>query len=101
MYWFFECYAFLHYKPQIFISSVFQHSSSPRQGVDTAASSITENVTLSDGKTVVPINGSTQPTLDIRAGTTAFGTPGIQGSTTGFSATPTTSSTGSSADMIY
>jgi filamentous hemagglutinin family protein len=36
-----------------------------------------QTVTLSDGITQVTINGSTQPTLDIRAGTTAFGTPGI------------------------
>ncbi len=52
-------------------------------GSDTLANSIVENVTLSDGTTVVAINGSTQPTLDIRAGTTAFGTPGITGDTTG------------------
>lgn len=36
-----------------------------------------ELVTLSDDQTTVAINGSTRPTLDIRAGTTAFGTPGI------------------------
>ncbi|MFB8789692.1 MAG: hypothetical protein U7123_12745 [Potamolinea sp.] len=36
------------------------------------------NVTLSNGTPLV-INGTTQPTLDIRAGTTAFGTPGISG----------------------
>lgn len=36
------------------------------------------NVTLSDGTPLV-INGTTQPTLDIRTGTTAFGTPGIIG----------------------
>ncbi|HEY9830746.1 MAG TPA: glycosyltransferase, partial [Stenomitos sp.] len=39
---------------------------------------LAENVTLSDG-TVLAINGATQPTLDIRAGTTAVGTPGISG----------------------
>jgi filamentous hemagglutinin family protein len=39
---------------------------------------LAENVTLSDG-TVLAINGRTQPTLDIRAGTTAFGTPSIIG----------------------
>lgn len=37
---------------------------------------ITEAITLSDG-TTVSINGRTQPTLDIRAGTTAVGTPGL------------------------
>ncbi|MEQ8468018.1 two-partner secretion domain-containing protein [Coleofasciculus sp. E1-EBD-02] len=37
---------------------------------------IQETVTLSDGTTVVEIDGKTKPTLDIRAGTTAFGTPG-------------------------
>lgn len=37
---------------------------------------ILANVTLSDGTSLV-INGTTQPTLDIRAGMTAFGTPGI------------------------
>ncbi|NET57233.1 MAG: CHAT domain-containing protein [Symploca sp. SIO2E6] len=39
---------------------------------------IAENVTLSDG-TVVAIDGSAQPTLDIRSGTTDFGTQGITG----------------------
>ncbi|MBE9129121.1 MULTISPECIES: filamentous hemagglutinin N-terminal domain-containing protein [unclassified Coleofasciculus] len=38
---------------------------------------IEENITLSDG-TTVSINGKTQPTLDIRAGTTAVGSPGIE-----------------------
>lgn len=39
---------------------------------------ILANVTLSDGTPLV-IDGTTRPTLDIRAGTTAFGTPGITG----------------------
>ncbi|MEQ9238951.1 two-partner secretion domain-containing protein, partial [Coleofasciculus sp. E2-BRE-01] len=43
------------------------------QGAD-PVNGIVEEVTLSDG-TSVSINGRTQPTLDIRAGTTAFGTP--------------------------
>jgi filamentous hemagglutinin family protein len=59
-------------------------------GVDTS-NSLAENVTLSDGKTVIPINGSTQPTLDIRAGTTAVGIPEI-GNTT-------TANNGTSADI--
>lgn len=46
------------------------------RGADTPANSISGDVTLSDG-TTISINGSTQPTLDIRAGTSAFGTPGI------------------------
>jgi filamentous hemagglutinin family protein len=41
------------------------------RGADTPANSIVENVTLSDGTTIA-INGSLQPTLDIRAGTTNF-----------------------------
>jgi hypothetical protein len=51
------------------------------QGSDTLGNTInptttpTEaNVTLSDGSSVT-INGNAEPTLDIRAGTTAFGTP--------------------------
>ncbi|MEQ8960110.1 MAG: filamentous hemagglutinin N-terminal domain-containing protein, partial [Coleofasciculus sp. C2-GNP5-27] len=37
---------------------------------------IVETITLSDG-TTVSINGKTQPTLDIRAGTTAIENPGV------------------------
>ncbi|MFB8788364.1 MAG: filamentous hemagglutinin N-terminal domain-containing protein [Potamolinea sp.] len=40
---------------------------------------IDETVTLSDGATL-NINGSTRPTLDVRAGTTAFSPVGIRGS---------------------
>jgi filamentous hemagglutinin family protein len=43
------------------------------QGTD-PVNGIVENVTLSDG-TIVSINSRLQPTLDIRAGTTALGTP--------------------------
>ncbi len=57
---------------------------------DTVANSIRESITLSDGTTVVNIDGNTQPTLDIRAGTTDFGSPGITGITTGFSTVPST-----------
>ena len=39
---------------------------------DDTANSISETVTLSDGETI-EIDGSKEPTLDIRAGTTAFG----------------------------
>ncbi len=42
-----------------------------------AANFINELVTLSDGTTTVAIDGSVEPTLDIRAGTTAFGIPGL------------------------
>jgi filamentous hemagglutinin family protein len=45
-----------------------------------AANSINETVILSDGSTL-QVNGATQPTLDIRAGTTAVGDPlGVTGS---------------------
>jgi filamentous hemagglutinin family protein len=53
-------------------------------GADTThpTNSITENVPLStslpDGTNSVAINGGGEPTLDIRAGTTAFGTPGLR-----------------------
>ena len=51
-------------------------------GTDTS-DFINETVTLSDGTTTVTINGSSQPTLDIRAGTTAVGSPlGVTGSPT-------------------
>ncbi|NJO73061.1 MAG: filamentous hemagglutinin N-terminal domain-containing protein [Leptolyngbyaceae cyanobacterium RM1_406_9] len=44
-----------------------------------ATNSINETVVLSDGSTL-RVNGATQPTLDIRAGTTAVGTPsGVTG----------------------
>jgi hypothetical protein len=69
-------------------------------GRDTQANSIVEDVTLSDGTTVVAINGNAQPTLDIRAGTTAFGTSGITGGTIGFSGgAPNTNGNGTSADI--
>jgi filamentous hemagglutinin family protein len=44
-----------------------------------ATNSVDETVVLSDGSTL-RVNGATQPTLDIRAGTTAVGTPsGVAG----------------------
>ncbi|MDZ8053005.1 MAG: filamentous hemagglutinin N-terminal domain-containing protein [Aulosira sp. ZfuVER01] len=46
---------------------------------------INETVTLADGVTQVPINGSVKPTVDIRAGTTAFNPAGITGDTDVFS----------------
>ncbi|NEP59285.1 MAG: filamentous hemagglutinin N-terminal domain-containing protein [Symploca sp. SIO2G7] len=67
-------------------------------GTDTVANSIQENVTLSNG-TIVAIDGSTEPTVDIRAGTTAFGTAGITGNTGGFSTIPGTGGTGTSANI--
>ncbi len=45
------------------------------------ANAIAESVPLSDGTTVL-IDGRVQPTLDIRAGTTAFGTPSFGGTPT-------------------
>ncbi|MCA1991682.1 MAG: filamentous hemagglutinin N-terminal domain-containing protein [Coleofasciculus sp. S288] len=67
---------------------------------DTEGNSIREDVTLSDGETIVPINGIAQPTLDIRAGTTAFYPTGTIGDTAGL--TPNSlsaSATGTSADI--
>ena len=66
---------------------------------DTVANSIRESITLSDGTTVVNIDGNTQPTLDIRAGTTNFSTPVITGSTTGFSNVPSTEGMGTDGDI--
>ncbi|MFB8791080.1 MAG: filamentous hemagglutinin N-terminal domain-containing protein, partial [Potamolinea sp.] len=67
-------------------------------GPDTLFNSIVENVRLSDGTTLA-INGNTQSTLDIRAGTTAFGTPGITGGTGGFTPVPGTGGTPTSANI--
>jgi filamentous hemagglutinin family protein len=61
-------------------------------GTDTT-NSVNETVVLSDGSTL-RVNGATQPTLDIRAGTTAVGTPsGVAGipAPTGLSQSPPTS----------
>ncbi|MDY6785677.1 MAG: filamentous hemagglutinin N-terminal domain-containing protein [Cyanobacteriota bacterium] len=60
---------------------------------------INETVTLSDGVTTVPINGSAEPTVDIRAGTTAFNPPGISGDPSLFSPTPNTTATPTRADI--
>ncbi|MBT9316234.1 two-partner secretion domain-containing protein [Leptothoe spongobia] len=49
-----------------------------------AINSIQALVTLSDSETMLEIDGSTQPTVDIRAGTTAFAVPSIIGNTAGF-----------------
>jgi len=43
------------------------------RGTDTAKNSIQEQVTISDGETVVEIDGSSKPTLDIRAGIVGSG----------------------------
>jgi filamentous hemagglutinin family protein len=67
-------------------------------GPDTA-NFIDETVTLSDGVTTLAINGSAEPTVDIRAGTTAFNPPGILGDTTGFSPPPSINGTGTSANI--
>jgi filamentous hemagglutinin family protein len=59
-----------------------------------------ETVTLSDGTTVVEIDGTATPTLDIRAGTTAVGTIGITGNPLGFGASvPVTNNPATSADI--
>ncbi len=68
-------------------------------GADTLANSIVENVTLSDGTSIVSINGNAQPTIDIRSGTNAFGLPGNTGSTAGFSGGLSTNDNRTSADI--
>jgi filamentous hemagglutinin family protein len=68
-------------------------------GADTLANSLQETVTLSDG-TRVAIDGNARPTLDIRAGTTAFGIPSITGATNGFTPIPGTGGTASGANIV-
>jgi filamentous hemagglutinin family protein len=46
-------------------------------GPDALGNGLQESVPLSDGSGAIAINGNTQPTLDVRAGTLAVGTPGI------------------------
>ncbi|WP_414577856.1 filamentous hemagglutinin N-terminal domain-containing protein [Anabaena sp. CCY 9402-a] len=60
---------------------------------------INQTVTLSDGVTQISIDGSDQPTVDIRAGTTNFNTTGIQGNTNVFSPIPSTEGQPTSADI--
>jgi filamentous hemagglutinin family protein len=56
-------------------------------------------ITLSNGRPLI-VNGTTQPTLDIRAGTTAYGMPRIIGSNyTTLSPTPNTSAIASTANI--
>ncbi len=47
--------------------------------VDSAANSLQETVTLSDGTTDLDVDGSFHATVDIRAGTTAFAPKGLTG----------------------
>jgi large exoprotein involved in heme utilization and adhesion len=62
-------------------------------------SSIQEmDVRLSNGDTI-DIDGSKQPTLDIRAGTKAFDLPGITGNSDGFEPAPVTNTTATSANI--
>jgi filamentous hemagglutinin family protein len=57
------------------------------------------NVILSNGTPVV-INGTTRPTLDIRAGTTAYGTPSLTGNNyTTLTPTPNTTNSATSATI--
>ena len=68
---------------------------------DILANSIVENVTLSDGIRIVRIRGNTQPTLDIRAGTTEFTPAAITGGVGGFvPGAPSIGGTGTSANII-
>jgi filamentous hemagglutinin family protein len=70
-------------------------------GTDTLNNSIAENITLSDGTTVAPVNGNARPTLDIRAGTTAFSPTGITPFDAGIftPGQPGTGGTGTSANI--
>ncbi|MEM9215731.1 MAG: filamentous hemagglutinin N-terminal domain-containing protein [Cyanobacteria bacterium P01_F01_bin.150] len=69
-------------------------------GPDTLENSLQERVTLSDGVTVVDIDGNREPTLDIRAGTLAFNSIGTVGDITGFGAVGVeTRATATSADI--
>ena len=67
-------------------------------GADTVANSLRETITLSDGS-LLNIDGNLRPTLDIRAGTTAFGVPGITGNIAGFTPLPGTGGTGTGANI--
>ncbi|MEM6404293.1 MAG: hypothetical protein AAF757_29405, partial [Cyanobacteria bacterium P01_D01_bin.116] len=58
-----------------------------------------QTVTLSDGESL-EIDGKNQATLDIRAGTTEFGTPGITGSGSFVPGNPNTGGSGSSSDIV-
>lgn len=66
-------------------------------GPDALSNSVQQSVTLSDGTTVVEIDGSLDPTLDIRAGTEAVGTPGTTG--VGIPADVEANSAATSADI--
>ncbi|ELS00668.1 filamentous hemagglutinin family N-terminal domain [Xenococcus sp. PCC 7305] len=74
------------------IDSIEITGTDPNNGIE-------ETVILSDGVTTVAINGSTQPTLYVRAGTTNIEPTGIQGNDQGFSSIPGTDSTPNSADI--
>ena len=58
-----------------------------------------ETVTLSNGESL-EINGKTQATLDIRAGTTAFGTPGVTGTGSFTPGNPNTVGSPSSSNIV-
>jgi filamentous hemagglutinin family protein len=58
----------------------------------TSPNGLTESFNLADG-TAVKVDGRTIPTLDIRAGTTAIGTPGLNGILTGFTPSGTSINT--------
>ncbi len=66
-------------------------------GTDTTANSLQERIALSDNQTTIDIDGSAEPTLDIRAGANDVGTPGITGNNTGF--TPNTTNTATNSDI--
>ena len=65
-------------------------------GTDTTASSLRESITLSNGSQI-NIDGSAEPTLDIRAGTNNIGTPEVIG--TGLISTTTVTPTDSNINI--
>jgi filamentous hemagglutinin family protein len=60
---------------------------------------INETITLSDGVTQVLVNGSQEPTLDIRAGINSLNSIGIAGDLTGFSSPPNLNQSATRADI--
>ncbi len=64
-------------------------------GVDTTANSLQETITLSDGSQI-SIDGSIQPTLDIRAGTNNPGVAGVTGEDIAIKSTDTATSSNDS-----
>jgi hypothetical protein len=68
-------------------------------GPDTSGNALQDSIVLSDGSTV-EVNGGTRATLDIRAGTTGFGTPNLGSfASPPFIPLPSFTNLGTSADI--